>query len=93
MFDCIFLFSILLKMNSKRKVQFDMTTRVKKITRHSEEYESDEEIEKTEKPKHTLDSDEEDETRMDSHDEQEREQTCARGPAPWPSRRPGRRHL
>ena len=49
-------------MNSKRKVQFDMTTRVKKITRHSEEYESDEEIEKTEKPKHTLDSDEEDET-------------------------------
>ena len=55
-------------MSTKRKVQFSNTKRVKKFTKNSEEYSgsdadrSDEEESNKPKVKHTLDSDEEDNT-------------------------------
>lgn len=49
-------------MNSKRKVQFDETKRVKKFNKSSDESDSEQGTQEIEKNKHTLDSDEEDNT-------------------------------
>lgn len=49
-------------MNSKRKVQFDETKRVKRFNKSSEESDSEQGTKDIEKNKHTLDSDEEDNT-------------------------------